>query len=59
MILGDQIFKDMIEKTETLNMDIVWDTMDWYHIAIMLTRGKDLEIEAELLCKVGNLYDKV
>ena len=49
----------MIEKTETLNMDIVWDTMDWYHIAIMQTRGKDLEIEAELLCKVGNLYDKV
>ena len=56
---GDGILKDTLEKMETLNMDMVWDVLDWYQNAIILTRGNDVELEAEITARIGYVYDKV
>lgn len=44
---------------ESLNMDMVWEVVDWLRQASQLTRGQDLEMEAMALSDLGKVYHKV
>ena len=56
---GDDLLKKTTEEMENLNLDMVWDVLDWYQTAIVLTRGNDVELEAEITCRIGYVYSKV
>ncbi|KAK3084872.1 hypothetical protein FSP39_020577 [Pinctada imbricata] len=57
--IGDSLF-DKIKETEELNMDLVWDIIDWYKQAVVRTREvTEVEMEAIALSRLGRVYDKV
>jgi hypothetical protein len=43
---------------ESLNVNLVWDVIDWYKRAAILTRELDLEQEAIAVCHLGFVYKK-
>ncbi|KAJ8305731.1 hypothetical protein KUTeg_016276 [Tegillarca granosa] len=56
---GDDLLKMVLIDEETLNIEMVWDIIDWYRQAIVLTRDLDMEMEAIALSRLGVVYDKV
>jgi hypothetical protein len=46
-------------EEESLKMDLVWDVVDLFRNAALLTRGQDLELEAIALSNLGKVYDQV
>ena len=44
---------------ECLNLEKVWDSIDTYHVAICRTKNKDIELEAEILSKLGLIYKQI
>ncbi|KAK3102669.1 hypothetical protein FSP39_013052 [Pinctada imbricata] len=38
---------------------MIWDIVDWYRSAILLTRDLDMEAEAIAYARLGKLYDQV
>ena len=57
--LGDNLLDNVLNMQECLNMDMVWDVVDWYKQAIILTRENDVEMEAIALSRLGRVYDKI
>ena len=49
----------MLREEESLNVNMIWEIVDWYKQAIILTREKDVEVEAIALSRLGRLYDRV
>ena len=45
---GDELLKRAIETDETINIDMIWDVIDWYKQGIVLTREKEVSS-----CKIG------
>jgi hypothetical protein len=41
------------------NIELAWDTIDLYRVAIGQTKGKHLELEAEVLSQIGYIYEQV
>ncbi|XP_031557583.1 uncharacterized protein LOC116294175 [Actinia tenebrosa] len=56
---GHQLLDIATLDEESLNMNLVWDAIDWYKRAAILTRELDLEQEAIALSHLGFVYNKV
>ncbi|XP_033114247.1 uncharacterized protein LOC117114663 [Anneissia japonica] len=56
---GDSLKKKILTTEEDLNIDMVWEVLDWYKKAILLTREKNLELEAIAMCRMGIIYDSM
>ncbi|XP_060592614.1 uncharacterized protein LOC132747295 [Ruditapes philippinarum] len=56
---GDILLDKVLKEEETLNMDMIWEVMDWYKNAILRARDVDMKQEAIALYKIGIVYDKV
>ncbi|ESO96147.1 hypothetical protein LOTGIDRAFT_231852 [Lottia gigantea] len=57
--IGDNMFQAAMTEEEVLNMDMIYDVLDWYRQAITLTRDKDVLLEAIAHCRLGKIYQKV
>ncbi|XP_033761915.1 uncharacterized protein LOC117343593 [Pecten maximus] len=58
--VGDKLFRKIMKDEENINMDIVWDVVDWYKSAVLRTRERtEMEQEAIATSRLGKLYDKV
>lgn len=57
--LADLLYDKAINQAENLDLELIWDSIDLYREAIRKTANKDLEIEAEILCKIGTIYEFV
>lgn len=58
-ITGDGLFDTIILDEDNLNIEMVWEVVDWYKQSILLTREKDVEYEAIGHSRLGKVYDKV
>ena len=38
------MLKRTIETVETINIDMIWDVIDWYKQGIVLTREKEVRL---------------
>ncbi|CAH1780689.1 unnamed protein product [Owenia fusiformis] len=56
---GDELLEHITLDQEDINIDMVWEVVDWYKKSILLTRELDLEREAIAHSKLGNVYDRV
>ncbi|XP_031557582.1 uncharacterized protein LOC116294173 [Actinia tenebrosa] len=56
---GNEVLNIATLNEESLNMNLVWDAVDWYKRAAILTRELDLEQEAIALSHLGFVYNKV
>jgi hypothetical protein len=54
---GELAWKSAIQDNEHLQMELVWDAVDHYNQAIILTREKCLESEAMAHSQLGELYE--
>ena len=44
---------------ETVDINMVWEIIDWYKQAILLARELDMEQEAMAMQRIGRVYAKV
>ena len=58
-IVGDQLLEDILLDEETLNIEMVWEIIDWYKDSILKVRDMDIKQEAMSLSRIGKVYDKV
>ncbi|XP_071949809.1 uncharacterized protein [Antedon mediterranea] len=56
---ADQLKEKILMNEEDLNFDMVWEVLDWYKKSILLTREKDVELEAIAMSRIGAIYDIV
>lgn len=56
---GDGLFVKIILDEDNLNIDMVWEVIDWYKQSVLLTREKDVEYEAIGHSRLGRVYDRV
>ena len=56
---GDDLFNSVLCDEDNLNVDMVWEVVDFYKRAILLTREKDVEFEAIGHSRLGRVYDQV
>ena len=56
---GEELLEMVVLDEEILNIDMVWEVVDWLCQAAQLTRDRDLEMEAVALSSLGMVYDQV
>ena len=56
---GDELFDAVLLDEDNLNVDMIWEVVDWYKRSILLTREKDVEFEAIGHSRLGRVYDQV
>jgi DnaJ-domain-containing protein 1 len=56
---GDDLFRSVLCDEDNLNVDMVWEVIDFYKQAILLTRERDVEFEAIGHSRLGRVYDQV
>ena len=56
---GEELLEKVVRDEEILNIDMVWEVVDWLSQAVQLTRDHDLEMEAVALSSLGKVYDQV
>ncbi|XP_033125984.1 uncharacterized protein LOC117123992 [Anneissia japonica] len=56
---ADNLQQKILMSEEDLNIDMVWEVLDWYKKAILLTREKDVELEAIAMSRMGVIYDSI
>ena len=56
---ADLIYDKCINYCESINIELAWDAIDMYRIAIRATKNKDIELEAEITSIIGVIYEKV
>jgi len=49
----------ILNDSEHLNIEALWDNIDLYHEAICKSKNKHIELEAEVLSLLGTLFAKV
>ena len=54
-ITGDQLLEDILLDEETLNIDMVWEIIDWYKDSILKGRDLDIKQEAMSLSRIGKV----
>ena len=52
---GDQLLEDILLDEETLNIDMVWEIIDWYKDSILKGRDLDIKQEAMSLSRIGKV----
>ena len=58
-LLADDLLEKTLYNAEELDMNGIWQVIDFYSESIILTRENDIEQEALSLTKLGVLYHKV
>ncbi|XP_048775106.2 uncharacterized protein LOC125679711 isoform X2 [Ostrea edulis] len=56
---GDGLLEKITRYYETVDMNMVWDIIDWYKQSILLARELDMEQEAIALGRIGRVYAKI
>ncbi|XP_071805133.1 uncharacterized protein [Asterias amurensis] len=56
---GEKMLAEMLENHEHLNMDVVWDIVDWFKQAYLKAAELDLEQEAAALSFLGLVNEKI
>ena len=56
---GGEMFDRAVLGDETLKMEMVWDALDMYKQAIILSAGEEIELEAMARGKIGLIFLKV
>ncbi len=59
VLTGDSLLKRAVQDQETLNVDMIWEVIDWYKQAIVLTREKEVwteQLAMTLLCLLLPLW---
>ncbi|XP_013385178.1 uncharacterized protein LOC106155077 isoform X2 [Lingula anatina] len=56
---GDEILQGILLNEEDLNISMIWEVVDWYRRAVLLTRELEVEMEAIALSRIGKVFDKV
>ncbi|KAK3715935.1 hypothetical protein QZH41_005274 [Actinostola sp. cb2023] len=57
--MGSQLLDIAVKEEEVLDVEAIWDVIDWYTRAAILARELDLEQEAIALSRLGFVYNKV
>jgi hypothetical protein len=57
--IADKVYDRAINESEQIDLESLWDAVDLYKSAILKSRGKDIEIEAECLSKIGTIFESV
>ncbi|XP_052812133.1 uncharacterized protein LOC128239523 isoform X2 [Mya arenaria] len=58
--IGDALFEKVLRDEESLNIDMVWEVIDWYKQACIRTRDiTEVELEAISLSRLGRVYGRV
>ena len=57
--VADSLFRAHIFGEEVVNFDFVWDVIDMFKHAVILTREKDAEQEAISLSRMGKMFESV
>ncbi|RNA39792.1 hypothetical protein BpHYR1_034388 [Brachionus plicatilis] len=57
--IGHNLLHDCINNHEDLNLEQIWDIVDWFRDAIDKLKGKDVESEAELSSDIAYVYDEI
>lgn len=58
-VQGDQLLQVALQEQEDLDMTLVFEVIDWYKQAVVLSREVDIEQEAIAESRLGVVYDKV
>jgi hypothetical protein len=56
---ADKNIDHILNDSEHLNIEALWDNIDLYHEAICKSKNKHIELEAEVLSLLGTLFAKV
>lgn len=56
---GDEILRKAVCENEELNMDLVYESLDFYRKAALLTREKDMESEAIATSRIGRVFSEI
>ena len=56
---GICMLAQLLDDDEDLDMDLLWEAMDWFKRAELLTRELDVEQEARALSYMGKIFFKV
>jgi len=56
---GEEMLKMAVAGDENLRMEMVWDAMDLFRQAIILSAGEEIELETMARGKIGLIYLKV
>ncbi|XP_013390038.1 uncharacterized protein LOC106158541 [Lingula anatina] len=56
---ADDLLENILMEQEELSYDMIWEVIDWYKQAILLSREHEVEMEAIALSRLGSVYDKV
>jgi hypothetical protein len=59
MHVGEDMVKHAVEDEESVNYDLVWDALDKFKEAELLSKGEDVELLCMALFHQGRVYDKV
>ncbi len=57
--VADQLLDKLLNYEECLDFEQVWNCIDLYRESIVKTRDKDIELEAEVLSKLGLVYSRI
>lgn len=58
--IGEELFNKLLMDEENLNIDMVYEVIDWHKQAVLRTREiTEVEVEAIALSRIGRVYDKV
>ena len=56
---ADKNIDHLLNHSEHLEIEAIWDNIDLYHEAICKSKNKHIELEAEVLSLLGTLFGKV
>ncbi|KAL8559222.1 hypothetical protein ACOMHN_040346 [Nucella lapillus] len=58
-VKGEALLSQVICDEEVLNIDMIWEVVDSFRMAALMTRDRDLEMEAMALSALGRVFDTV
>ena len=58
-VQGDQLLQLALQEQEELDMTLIFEVIDWFKQAVVLSREVDIEQEAIAESRLGVVYDKV
>ncbi|KAL5007138.1 hypothetical protein ScPMuIL_015944 [Solemya velum] len=59
-LTGDGLLVHVLRDEENLNVDMVWEVIDWYKKSVLQTREvTEVEQEAISLARIGKVYGKI
>lgn len=58
-VQGNQLLEVALQEEEELDMNLIFEVIDWYKQAVVLAREVDIEQEAIAESRLGVVYDKV